>query len=159
MGNELVAIIDDGPDTEHAETAVATVIDTASGVTMIVLPDGPVAPDFMVLEPADDGTLAVTQVLQRETLVVPDTEVTIVRAGGGERGPRGRDGADGAIETFRFDQDVIAQTWVIQHNLGQYPSVSIVIGGLVVEAAVEYVDADLIHVGFSTPQSGSAYLN
>ena len=64
--------------------------------------------------------------------------------------------------SFEYVQDfsVAASTWVINHNLGKYPSVSTVDSdGSIINGAVTYNDANKITVVFTSATSGKAYLN
>lgn len=62
--------------------------------------------------------------------------------------------------TYIFTQASVSSTWTINHNLGQFPSVTIVDGsGNVVLAEVQYINSNQIIVTFSQPFAGTAYLN
>ena len=62
--------------------------------------------------------------------------------------------------TYVHEQSPASDTWVINHNLKKYPSVTIVdSAGRVVIGEVQYIDNALIICSFSAPFSGIAYLN
>ena len=62
--------------------------------------------------------------------------------------------------TFLFSQLTPAKTWTIAHNLGKYPSISVVdSGGNVVYGEYKYIDLNNVTATFSGLFSGSAYLN
>jgi len=62
--------------------------------------------------------------------------------------------------TFVHDQQVPATTWVITHNMGRQPSVSIVdSGGNLVIGDVQYDSVNQVTVTFSAAFGGKAYLN
>ena len=62
--------------------------------------------------------------------------------------------------TFTYVQTAASAFWIIQHNLGRYPAVSVVdSAGDEVEGSVIYVDSNQVTVAFSAPFSGNAYLN
>ena len=64
--------------------------------------------------------------------------------------------------SFEYVQDfsVAASTWVINHNLGKYPSVSTVdSAGSIINGAITYNSANKITVVFTSATSGKAYLN
>jgi len=70
----------------------------------------------------------------------------------------GSSGAGDKHETH--EQNVAESTWNIQHNLGKFPSVSVVdSGGSNVEGETIYIDANNIQLLFSAPFTGKAYLN
>lgn len=72
----------------------------------------------------------------------------------GEKGERGTDA------NYVHDQISSAKEWRIIHNLGKYPSVTIVdSGGNVVVGDIKYVLTDEIEISFSFEFSGKAYLN
>lgn len=57
-------------------------------------------------------------------------------------------------------QDVADTTWTVTHNLGKFPSVSVVdSGGTWVVGDVTYVDANTLRVVFSRAFGGKAYCN
>lgn len=65
-----------------------------------------------------------------------------------------------AATTFTFTQVTPADTWTIVHNLGKYPSVTIVDNsGNVIDGSVTYTNANQIICEFSPAFSGKAYLN
>lgn len=65
-----------------------------------------------------------------------------------------------ATATYIHDQATAASVWTIVHNLGKYPSVSVVdTGGNLVCGNVEYVDDDTCVVKFNAAFKGTAYLN
>jgi hypothetical protein len=78
----------------------------------------------------------------------------------GPQGPEGPQGPPGIIETYIHNQISSASTWSIQHNLGRYPSVSIVdSGGSIVLGAVKYISENEIQISFSAAFAGRAFLN
>jgi hypothetical protein len=61
---------------------------------------------------------------------------------------------------FIFNQMSAASVWTVNHNLGKYPSVTIVdSANTVVQGQVIYQDINVITIKFSTAFSGTAYLN
>lgn len=74
----------------------------------------------------------------------------------------GRDGRDGRDmgNPFVYRQQSAADTWEIHHELGRYPSVTVVdSGNTQVTGDVDYIDENTLTVSFVAPFSGSAYLN
>ena len=64
------------------------------------------------------------------------------------------------MTTYTHIQSSAVSTWSINHNLGRYPSVSVVdSAGNKVIGDVEYVDSDNIDITFCASFSGKAYLN
>ena len=62
--------------------------------------------------------------------------------------------------TFVFTQGVPATTWNIQHNLGKFPSVSVINNNnIVINGEVTYIDNNNVQLNFSAGFSGKAYLN
>jgi hypothetical protein len=62
--------------------------------------------------------------------------------------------------TFIFTQLIPSAIWTINHNLAQYPSVTLVdLTGKIVMAQVQYISNNQIVVTFSQPFAGKAYLN
>ena len=63
-------------------------------------------------------------------------------------------------KTYVHEQLVSSQFWLITHNLGKHPSVTVIdSGGSVVFGDVEYVSLNEITVSFGFPFGGTAYLN
>ena len=63
-------------------------------------------------------------------------------------------------QTFEFDQGVPATTWNIQHDLGKFPSVSVINNNnVVINGEVTYIDNNNVQLNFSAGFSGKAYLN
>lgn len=62
--------------------------------------------------------------------------------------------------TYIFQQSVPSATWDIVHNLGKFPSVSVVdSAGSIVVGSVTYVSNNELTINFSAGFSGTAYLN
>jgi hypothetical protein len=62
--------------------------------------------------------------------------------------------------SFIFTQMAPVSLWTIAHNLGRFPSVTVVDSTeREVEGDVHYLDGNTIAVSFSAPFSGVAYLN
>jgi hypothetical protein len=61
--------------------------------------------------------------------------------------------------TFRWEQAAPASTWVIQHGLNSYPSVSVLDpANEELFGEVDYVDDDNLTITFGAPQAGVAFL-
>ena len=68
-------------------------------------------------------------------------------------------GGTGAY-SYVHDQSVASDTWTITHNLGSYPSVTIIdSGGSEVEGSITYTSGNVIQLVFTSPFGGTAYLN
>ena len=62
--------------------------------------------------------------------------------------------------TFEFDQGVPATTWDITHNLGKFPSITVIdTGNTVVFGEYNYVSNNRVLLTFSAAFDGKAYLN
>lgn len=63
-------------------------------------------------------------------------------------------------KNFIFNQNVASDLWIIKHDLNKFPAVSVVdSGNNVVIGEVTYIDENNLQINFSSPFSGSAYLN
>lgn len=61
---------------------------------------------------------------------------------------------------YFYEQAQPSDSWLIEHNLGKYPSVSIVdTANTEVVGDVEYIDTNSLRVTFANPFAGYAYLN
>ena len=76
----------------------------------------------------------------------------------GIKGDTGAAGLSGA--SFVFNQMSASQTWVINHNLGRFPSVTVVdSSGTRVYGQEQYIDSNNVTITFTSPFSGQAFLN
>jgi hypothetical protein len=61
---------------------------------------------------------------------------------------------------YTHSQNVLSNNWVISHNLGKFPSVTIIENnGDLVFGEINYIDAQTIILSFSHNIAGKAYLN
>jgi len=66
----------------------------------------------------------------------------------------------GADAKFTFAQEQNSNQWEVEHNLGKFPSVTIVDSGEnIVYAEVQYTDENNLTISFNGATSGKAYLN
>jgi hypothetical protein len=88
----------------------------------------------------------------------------------GEPGPQGIQGIQGlqGIQgdkgdiggVYEHNQSSVSDVWVVEHNLGYNPNVTIVdSGGNVVEAELWYNNFNSLEVRFSHGMSGKAYIS
>jgi hypothetical protein len=62
--------------------------------------------------------------------------------------------------TFIFNQAVASVTWNITHNLGKFPSVTMVLNtGQKGYGDVVYIDDNNLTITFASAESGKAYMN
>lgn len=74
----------------------------------------------------------------------------------GARGPQGAQGLPGGTG-FVLDQVAPSATWLIQHNLGRYPAVTIIdSAGNLVLTDVFYSDLNTAVLTFASPTTGKA---
>lgn len=68
----------------------------------------------------------------------------------------GPPGADGVATSFTHSQVSPSADWVVNHNLGVRPLVTVLsVGGVEIEANVVHVNANQLRVYFASPQTGS----
>lgn len=120
---------------------------------------------------ADEITIETTEdVVVLE--VVSDDEVTIYISDPqevsllteliqGPPGPQGEPGENGlGSVTYVHTQSVASTSWTINHDLGKWPSVTVVDStNRLVFAMVEYIDENNLVVTVAAPFAGLAYLN
>jgi hypothetical protein len=64
------------------------------------------------------------------------------------------------LETYTHNQASASAVWEITHNLGRFPSVSVVdSGGTEVFGEVQYLSSNTLRVVFTAGFAGKAYLN
>jgi len=62
--------------------------------------------------------------------------------------------------SFTFSQPTPATTWTIQHNMGKFPSITVIdSANSVVIGHYEYIDNNNVTLNFSAAFAGKAYLN
>ncbi len=89
---------------------------------------------------------------------VPVTEVLAV-ALQGPPGPQGPPGG-GAGATYTHIQTLPSSVWTVAHNLGRYPSITVVDNlGAALIADVRYLDDAIAQISHSVPLIGRAYCN
>lgn len=77
----------------------------------------------------------------------------------GIQGPPGEDGVDGDL-FYMHPQIAASTTWNVVHNMGKYPSVTVIdSGGTYVIGEVDYISPNELNIIFTTAFSGEAYLN
>ena len=65
-----------------------------------------------------------------------------------------------ADKHFTFTQSTATNTWNVTHNLGKFPSVSVVDSGdTVVYGDIDYIDNNSLTITFSAAFGGKAYMN
>lgn len=79
----------------------------------------------------------------------------------GEEGPPGPSGPQGPPSLyFAYEQLVSSDNWIIDHNLGIFPSVMIVdSGNTVIEPDIIYLNENQVQIQFGSPTSGKAYFS
>ena len=69
-------------------------------------------------------------------------------------------GLEWTNRTFTFNQTVSTATWTINHNLGMFPSVSVIDSvGNFVTGNINYIDDRNLEITFKSAFKGKAYLN
>ncbi|MFN4328288.1 MAG: hypothetical protein ACK4FF_05375 [Limnobacter sp.] len=87
---------------------------------------------------------------QRSTQLVLQSAVT---------GPRGLPGPSGGLNAYEHSQPSASASWLINHNLGRRPIVSVYsIGGMEVNAEVVHLNTNQTQILFAAPQTGFARL-
>src|SRR5580765_682775 len=151
--------------------------DAPSGPGGPLGPSGPIPPAATTTTSGAESTV---KLVSNDASLTVDSapDVVVVAAGGigpeGPKGPPGPEGASGPVgppgppgpvgpaddQTYIFTQVALLDQWVITHNLGRYPSVTVIdTGGTEILPDVHYIDDKEIHLSFFNPTSGKAYLN
>lgn len=105
----------------------------------------------------EDIVLRVAKTSFGSVRVVPQV-IGQLRVGGGVPGPPGQNGSSGA--GFTFYQNTPSETWLINHNLGFYPSVDLFnTGGMEILGEVVNTSVNQTIVNYNGAIAGSARLN
>lgn len=79
------------------------------------------------------------------------TQNTVITA----PGPQGEPGLNGGSAMY-FTRDFInSSNWIVNHDLGVKPNVSIIVGGEEVESDITHNSVNSLTVNFPGPQTGS----
>jgi hypothetical protein len=115
-------------------------------------------------------TLVITQTQQLtmhadgiDTELVRDVPIRQTLNGDAAQGPPGPPGTlqvGTGDAFFSLDQQVALATWTVNHNLGKYPSVTVIDStGDEVEGSILYDSVNSLRIVFTSAMTGKAYLN
>lgn len=91
-------------------------------------------------------------------LIVP-APVAVVEVVTGLQGPPGRDGTSGNNLYLQFTQTAPQTTWLISHNFGRNPTVTLTtMTGEEILASISFPDLNTVQVDFTLAESGRAHL-
>lgn len=94
------------------------------------------------------------------SFVLTETDQAVHLTSAAQQGPPGPQGPSGYGVTYTHDQPTASYSWIINHNMNRYPSVTVVDStGRTVEGEVRYISNNTIGIQFQAPFSGEAYLN
>jgi hypothetical protein len=63
-------------------------------------------------------------------------------------------------KNFLYEQETPASVWTIQHDLGKYPSITLLdADGVIMLGDIKYVDMETVEITFATEITGKALLN
>ena len=115
------------------------------------------APRYLVIEKAGQKQVKISPQIKQFKIItrrlVRQTEKKIVKIGAQQGAP----GRDGVGAPYTHTQSAPSSLWVIRHNLGRHPGVTVIINGVEVETAVSYIDLNRVEIMFLTPETGEAY--
>jgi len=122
--------------------------------------------DDVVVENAPDQIINIIPVPASEPIisVVPSPGKVGPQGEQGEQGLQGLQGEKGDKGdiggVYEHNQLSVSNNWIVEHNLGFYPNVSIVdSAGTSVEAEIWYDNINTLEVRFGSAISGKAYLS
>lgn len=125
---------------------LVTVVDEEFGVSMV-------KQVMEVEEDLDENGYSVIP-----TFGIPEKSIQEKARSGSSGGSGG--GTSGGISTYIHTQMTAAAQWMIPHNLGRFPSVTVAdSAGSVVLGETEYLDRNTVRLTFSSAFAGHAYLN
>lgn len=112
----------------------------------------PVVPSTVVVTGGNSTPVVQIQSQQPSSVVIRQVEA----------GPAGAQGIPGAggDKNYVHDQMASSVSWIVIHNLGKYPGVTVVdSAGSLWEGHVAYDTLNQVTLTFSAPFGGKAYLN
>lgn len=100
-------------------------------------------------------------IVTAETPCVAEVEFGCIPGAPGPPGPQGPPGQSGTgVATYEHRQDVASATWMIVHDLGFNPNVTVIdSAGEVVEGEISYLSGVSLLLSFSGAFVGVAYLS
>ena len=114
--------------------------------------------EWLAIETPGDVQVIELPVETIELLEIPEQGPAGPPGAAGAQGPQGIPGLSGA--SYVHTQAVPDADWSIAHNLGRYPSVTVVdSASTVVFGNVEYISVNLVIVHFNGAFGGAAFLN
>lgn len=111
------------------------------------------------LVPSDSGVRIIVN--EAKTILAPNDLKVVLNAVAkqGLPGPPGPAGSGGDLN-YTHTQVGASTTWSVVHNLGKYPSVTVIDSGdTEVIGDVQYLSANSLQISFTAAFSGKAYLN
>jgi hypothetical protein len=115
------------------------------------------APRPLVVE-RSQKTLVIERGGQRPFVVERGASRNVVIERTGLPGKKGE--AGGPQPQFSWSPASALSDWMIPHNLGRHPGVSVLLpDGEVILANVQHLDSDVLTVSFSQPTLGTAFLH
>jgi hypothetical protein len=61
-------------------------------------------------------------------------------------------------EVFTYTKSTASAIWTIPHTFDHFPSVTVIVGGVQVDADVQYPNPTTVVIVFASPQVGTAVL-
>jgi hypothetical protein len=104
---------------------------------------------------------AISVVVKTQRIVVDPISNAISVTNAGPPGPPGPPGSNGSAIAFEFTQVTPASSWVINHNLGFKPNVTVEeagTGNIIMSGEIHHSD-DQLELQFNTPRAGVARLS
>lgn len=137
--------------TEPDHPVIEVMVPANPAVVVVEIPQPVSVVNVVAPIPASIIEMSVPAAVSTVEVQLPGTQ--------GPRGPTGSSSGSGDLN-FTFNQGSAASVWNITHNLGKFPSVSVVdTAGTALLGDISYHDANSLTLYFSAPFSGSAYLN
>lgn len=153
------------PDVEITTTEQVVQIDTTDpDVVLIEVTDNPVQIEVGTSGPQGaQGPAGTTPTITVGTVSTGNagTNAVVTNSGTSTNAvfdftiPRGDNGG-----AYTHVQNAVSNTWVVNHNLGYYPQVTVVeSGGSLVEGVIAYNSNNQLTITFSVSISGYAYIS
>lgn len=91
-------------------------------------------------------------------IVIQETETPVSVSSDGPQGPAGPAGPPGAAggEIYEHVQAVASSTWVVNHDLGVYPDVTVIVDDEEIYPGVVHNSLNQASLVFNSPRAGTA---
>lgn len=115
----------------------------------------------VIITPQPDVVVTVTEDESPPVAITLTSPPSVVTVGvPGPAGPPGAPGPSGSDLTYVHNQDIASDTWTVNHNLGKFPTPTVVdTSGNELVSNIQHTSVNQLIVTHSVATSGKVYCN